>query len=113
MLKLWNKLKYVEKGESFQVFLEKNIPLSTAKIILKQLEIKDSRYKYLNESDWIMLSDAPVSTEGRKLYREYRQYLRDLPSIWQNKQILEYKVMKFDDWKENKPIYKSEKKVII
>lgn len=67
----------------------------------------------LNETTWSMLSDAPLSQEGKKLYRDYRQYLRDIPDLWKRQQINELKVMTFDEWRKNPPIYKVEKKVIL
>lgn len=72
-------------------------------------EINDA----LHETTWSMLSDAPLSQEGKKLYRDYRQYLRDIPDLWKRKQINELKVMTFDEWRETPPIYKVEKKVIL
>lgn len=67
----------------------------------------------LHETTWSMLSDAPLSQEGKRLYRDYRQYLRDIPDLWKRKQINELRVMTFDEWRENPPVYKVEKKVIL
>jgi hypothetical protein len=76
-------------------------------------EMEDRAKEYLTDTIWAMLSDAPLSQEGRALYRKYRQYLRDVVQLWDNKQILDSKVMTFDEWRENPPIYKPEKKVIL
>ena len=75
--------------------------------------MEDRANEYLEDTMWAMLSDAPLSQEGKKLYREYRQYLRDVVQLWDNKQILDSKVMTFDEWRKNPPIYKVVKKVIL
>lgn len=69
--------------------------------------------KVLLETTWSMLADAPLSNEGKKLYRDYRQYIRDIPDLWKRKQILELKVMSFEEWRKNPPKYKVERKVIL
>lgn len=113
LYKYWNKLTIEKDDDYFFNLVYKERDLKKAKKVLESHKILNTRQLYLSKTDWVMLSDAPISSEGRKLYREYRQYLRDLPSIWSDGQIKEYKVMKFDEWKDNKPIYKSKFKVII
>ncbi len=76
-------------------------------------EMEDRANEYLTDTIWSMLPDAPLSQEGKMLYRKYRQYLRDVVQLWDNKQILDSKVMTFDEWRENPPIYKPEVKVIL
>ena len=68
--------------------------------------MKLDRCKFLLETDFTQLADAPFTSAEKALYREYRQYLRDLPMIYKNAQILEPIAMNFDDWMLNKPIYK-------
>jgi hypothetical protein len=75
--------------------------------------MEDRAKEYLTDTIWAMLADAPLSQEGRALYRKYRQYLRDVVQLWDNKQILDSKVMTFDEWRKNPPVYKPEKKVIL
>jgi sulfatase maturation enzyme AslB (radical SAM superfamily) len=97
--------------------------------LLKKLERKDKKYKRgehrlleelpakieeaINKSNWSMLPDAPLSQEGRKLYRDYRQYLRDIPELWERQQIKKIEVMTFEQWLKDAPKYKIEKKVIL
>lgn len=69
--------------------------------------------KALDDTAWSMLADAPLSSDGRKLYQNYRQYVRDVPELWQRKQITKLKVMTFDEWRYDPPIYKIEKKLIL
>jgi hypothetical protein len=86
--------------------------IEKVKIKLQEYSIKEDRKKYLKNTDWTMLADAPLSNEAKKEIRAYRQYLRDFPELWKNKQITEYRVLPFDQWQDNKPVYKVEKKNI-
>jgi hypothetical protein len=38
------------------------------------------RYMLLNESDWTMVMDSPLTSEQRSEWAEWRRYLRDLPA---------------------------------
>lgn len=79
----------------------------------KRQSLKAEIKKKLNSTMWSMLPDAPLSQNGKKLYREYRQYLRDIPELWDNKQIKELEVMSFDEWRKDPPVYKVVKKEIL
>lgn len=68
-------------------------------------QMRADRDKYLADTDYTMLADAPYSTAQKAEYREYRQYLRDLPSLYANQQILEAEALTFAEWKNNKPVY--------
>jgi hypothetical protein len=43
--------------------------------------LRDKRRHILDCTDWLFVSDFRVDTKFRKIYMEYRQYLRDLPKI--------------------------------
>jgi len=43
--------------------------------------LRAKRKWILDATDWLFVSDFRVSTKFRKIYMEYRQYLRDLPKI--------------------------------
>ncbi len=45
----------------------------------KAAEIREMRDRLLAETDRYMLPDYPVTDERRQMYRQYRQYLRDIP----------------------------------
>ena len=96
-----------EVDAEFKLECEKRKSEEEAKKLDK--EIKEA----LTDTIWSMLPDAPLSQDGKKLYREYRQYLRDIPDLWRRKQITKLEVMNFDKWRENTPVYKVEKKVIL
>lgn len=76
-------------------------------------KVKSIIEQQLLNTTWSMLADAPLSNEGKKLYRDYRQYLRDIPDLWRRKQITELEVLNFEDWRKNPPVYKVERKVIL
>lgn len=48
----------------------------------------------------------PYTQEEKLEWREYRKYLRRIPKLYQRKQILELRVMTFEEWRINKPAYK-------
>lgn len=97
-------------SEKHQVYKKEQQKLELEKL---KAEIRVEADEMLLHTGWSMLSDAPLSQEGKKLYRDYRQYLRDIIDLWENKQINELKVMTFDEWRDNTPVYKVEKKVIL
>lgn len=84
------------------ILKEKNYDLASKRItILETLLIQDKeqlleieidkirvkRDELLRLSDFSQLPDAPFSSEKKKQYREYRQYLRDLPSLHRHQQL--------------------------
>lgn len=41
--------------------------------------VREKRNKLLAESDWTQVPDAPLTTEQKQAWRQYRQELRDIP----------------------------------
>lgn len=76
----------------------------TEEDLLKYMRRK--AWQYLRNTDWTQVADEPLRMEVRKEYREYRQYLRNIDLIWKNKQMTEPSVMRFEQWKENKPRFR-------
>ena len=67
--------------------------------------LRSERLKILAESDPTMLADYPMSSAEKKDMREYRAYLRDLPSKYNNSTVHKYKIMSFGDyisWRESR-----------
>ena len=95
------KMKKIEKADA-QIKLE----MEQRQIELENAKIRDQRVQKLRDTDWTQLADSPLDTKQKMEYREYRQYIRDIPELFKRSQILELKVMSFDEWKQNKPIYK-------
>ena len=56
----------------------------------------------LAETDWSQLPDCELNVDERKEYRNYRSYLRTLPSLHNSDSILSAKVYSFEDWKKGK-----------
>ena len=56
---------------------------------------RSERDAMLKSTDVYMLPDFPISDEKRELYKQYRQYLRDLPEA---ESFPDVEVMSFDDW---------------
>lgn len=94
------------KNISNRIFEEQN----------KDIEIKNlakRAWEVYQTTNWTQLPDARLSQEGRKLYREYRNYLLDIEKLWRNKQLKDFKVMTFEEWRKDPPIYKLEKEDIL
>lgn len=62
--------------------------------------LREKRNRLLAETDKYMLSDFPVDTRTRGLYRDYRQYLRNLPKMFDNITVKTAKVKTFEEYIE-------------
>lgn len=67
-----------------------------------QLEIELERLRVerdeaLRKTDYTQLPDVPMASSKKQEWRAFRQYLRDLPKLVQNKQ-LEIGVVSFEEW---------------
>ena len=62
-------------------------------------KLREERDKILKSTDYTQLADAPISSEVKRLYREYRQYLRKLPNSYTDEYIAYYKVESFIEWR--------------
>jgi len=49
--------------------------------ILKMSAVRNYRGRLLKESDWVMLEDSPLPPTLKPAWIDYRQYLRDLPTL--------------------------------
>lgn len=86
-LKILEDLKLETIQEKLDVFLQ---------------EIRYKRDELLLKSDFSQLPDVPLTSEQKKQYREYRQYLRDLPKHIETSKRLDVRVRDFKDWKEHR-----------
>lgn len=68
-------------------------------------DMRSDRDGYLAKTDFTQLADAPLTTEEKTEYRNYRDYLRKIPELFEGGQIVEMKAMSFEEWKLDKPIY--------
>lgn len=57
------------------------------------------RNKLLTKTDWSQQSDTPLSTDLRKRYRKYRQWLRDLPKMIRTPSLKNLKT--FEEWQKH------------
>lgn len=62
----------------------------------KAAEVREVRDRLLASSDKMMLNDYPITDEKRQQYRQYRQYLRDLPA---REGFPELEVKTFEQWR--------------
>lgn len=66
-------------------------------------KLRSERNKLLAETDFTQLPDAPVSSDERVKYKDYRTYLRFLPGAYTESNIYTYTILSFEDWKLANP----------
>lgn len=66
------------------------------------------RDKFLTETDFTQLADAPIDSTAKAEYRDYRKYLRCFPLLWENDIIVDLDCKSFEDWKLSKPTIPAE-----
>ena len=79
-IKLWpyNKAKYaVGKTVTMKVYQIVEIPAPTTEEVAAQ--VRAQRDAMIAETDYLMMSDYPISAEDKALVETYRQALRDIP----------------------------------
>lgn len=62
-------------------------------------ELRAKRDELLRNTDYTQLADAPIDSTTKRLYREYRAYLRKLPTSYNDEYIRQYKIETFKEWK--------------
>ena len=68
--------------------------------------LRKLRNKYLYETDWTQsVTDSKLDKSVKKQYIMYRKYLRELPKLIENQQVLDFNVMNFEEWLGNSPIF--------
>jgi hypothetical protein len=77
---------------------EKEEAIQRAKANLRQ-----RRINILNESDKIVtVPDFPVTEEEKKLWVEYRNYVRLINDTLEDEEFLDFKLLSFDEWKDKR-----------
>lgn len=81
---------YIDVGSEF-------VLKTDSKAIKKQQEdVRQIRNQYLEQTDkFLSISDYPIDDETKELYKQYRQYLRDIPS---NVDFPNIEILSFDEW---------------
>lgn len=94
---LFDEKTHKSDGYEYQIFDDrvvetiKIVPLSTQEILLNDARKREEFFEYLrgernrrlSESDWTQLADVYRSQEWKNNWEDYRQQLRDLPSLYQ------------------------------
>lgn len=63
-------------------------------------KLRAKRNQLLEQTDKTQLPDFPITTQIRGLYRQYRQYLRDITKLYNDQTVGEAKVKTFEEWKD-------------
>jgi hypothetical protein len=80
------------------IILEDNLGLKREALMWEAL--RSDRNEALDATDWTQIADCALDSKVRQLYREYRQYLRNLPLSYNDSTIEQYKIMDFSTWRE-------------
>lgn len=75
----------------------------SSKMEVEMERVRLERNRMLQLTDFSQLADVPLSNEEKKLYRQYRKYLRELPLLIEREQVLKFEVLTFEQWK-SKPV---------
>jgi hypothetical protein len=67
-----------------------------------KLRLRQRRISVLDATDKIVtVPDFPVSQEDKELYIQYRSYVRLINETLTDEEVLDYKLMTFEEWKKN------------
>lgn len=79
--RFWKEKQINDKEGNLVAITVEKIPQPTAAELLAQKEasIRSTRDYYLQLTDYLIVSDCPISEENKQLVVTYRQALRDLP----------------------------------
>jgi hypothetical protein len=61
---------------------------------------KELSLRYLKETDWTQLPDAPLSQNEKMIYRRYRAWLRKRPKEIEQDAKGNRQVFKFEEWRK-------------
>lgn len=78
--------------------LEDNLGLKREALMWQAL--REDRNRVLEETDWTQIADCSMDSKLRHVYREYRQYLRNLPLSYNDSTIEQYRIMSFGEWRD-------------
>ncbi len=94
----------LKKLENSDYDINRRIQLEEEQREINNLRIV--RNDFLYKTDWTQsVADSDLTPNEKKNYRLYRKYLKNLPKLIENKQVLDFNVMTFDEWYDNRPIF--------
>jgi len=69
-------------GLTEQGYVEYFAPVAEPEITAEMVArgVRNTRFYLLQESDWTVMSDSPLTTAKKNQWKTYRQALRDLPA---------------------------------
>lgn len=69
---------------------------SDVAISAKKAEIRETRDRFLAETDKFLIQDYPITSSQKAKYKQYRAYLRDYPDS--SEDWFEHEPMSFTEW---------------
>jgi len=92
-------VRYFKLSEGIELKIEE-VTSNSISEVWKILRRK--RNEFLEFTDWTQLADCALTTEEKKEYRAYRSYLRTIPILYDDSNVVYAKVYSFEDWKKGK-----------
>lgn len=89
-------MRYFVIGEKPAPVVVEPAPVPEPTIEELKTQVRVVRNSYLKNTDFTMLSDAPITSTQKAKYKQYRAYLRDYPDS--SEDWFEHEPMSFDEW---------------
>jgi hypothetical protein len=70
-----------------------------------EVALRNGRDQKLKETDFTQLADAPLTSEEKSEYREYRKWLRELPRLWEEDMLDEPIALTLEQWRPIKHLF--------
>ncbi len=80
----------------YEIVIEDIVGIDPPHILFERLRAE--RLILLAETDVTQLADYPLTSKEKGHMREYRAYLRGLPTQYSNDSIYEYKIKTYKEW---------------
>lgn len=61
-------------------------------------DFRNRKLELLRETDWSQISDAEISTEERRIYKEYRKYIRRKDKEYNDETIENWKILSYKEY---------------
>ena len=89
-------MRYFVIGEKPAPVVVEPAPVPEPTIEELKTQVRVVRNSYLKNTDFTMLSDAPITSTQKTKYKQYRAYLRDYPDS--SEDWFKFNPMTFDEW---------------
>lgn len=93
------KPSLLELEKYYKIYLERQKKIEADKC---WKELKEERNKILDKTDWTQISDVPLTSHERTIYREYRKYVRNKDNDYKDDTVHKWKIITFEEFRQMK-----------